>query len=471
MTYIKDELCKLVSSDMYPLHMPGHKRRLDCDINPYTYDITEIDGFDNLHAAEGIIKEAEERAAALWGAKSSFFLVNGSTCGILAALSAALPKKGHLLMARNSHKAAYHAAYLRELQVTYLYPVFTEFGIQGGILPEQVEAALGADESIEAVFLTSPTYDGIVSDIEKIAEIAHKHGIPLIVDEAHGAHLGFHPYFPKSAITLGADVVIQSLHKTLPAPTQTAILHWNSSYIKKERLEWFLNIYETSSPSYLFLASIDECVRLLTEEKEKYFDAYEKRLKDFYEKASHFSNVEVMGEVDLKETEGFAKDPSKLVLRATKAGLSGEELYQLLREKYHLQLEMCQGDYALAMTSIFDSEEGFDRLYAALEEIDKKEAVARRTITPQFLTEAYAKRTVRISIAEALDAKTAEMGMKESVGKTAGAFVYLYPPGIPMLVPGEEISKEAVAVIKTCRENAFRIHGVTEDGKIKVVIS
>ena len=145
---------------MYPLHMPGHKRRLDCDINPYTYDITEIDGFDNLHAAEGIIKEAEERAAALWGAKSSFFLVNGSTCGILAALSAALPKKGHLLMARNSHKAAYHAAYLRELQVTYLYPVFTEFGIQGGILPEQVEAALEADESIEAVFLTSPTYDG-----------------------------------------------------------------------------------------------------------------------------------------------------------------------------------------------------------------------------------------------------------------------------------------------------------------------
>ena len=448
--------------------------------------------------------EAEERAAALWGAKSSFFLVNGSTCGILAALSAALPKKGHLLMARNSHKAAYHAAYLRELQVTYLYPVFTEFGIRGGIMPEQVEAALEADKSIEAVFLTSPTYDGIVSDIEKIAEIAHEHGIPLIVDEAHGAHLGFHPYFPKSAIGLGADVVIQSLHKTLPAPTQTAIMHWNSSYIKKERLEWFLNIYETSSPSYLFLASMDECVRLLTEAKDKYFDAYEKRLKGFYEKASHFSNVEVMGEGDLKETEGFAKDPSKLVLRATKAGLSGEELYQLLREKYHLQLEMCQGDYALAMTSIFDSEEGFDRLYAALEEIDEntvvrnkvqehetagknivienavienavanttKNTAAGRTITPQFLTEAYGKRTVRISIAEALDAKIAEIGLKESIGKTAGAFVYLYPPGIPMLVPGEEISREAVEVIKTCRENAFRIHGMTEDGKIKVVIS
>lgn len=448
--------------------------------------------------------EAEERAAALWGAKSSFFLVNGSTCGILAALSAALPKKGHLLMARNSHKAAYHAAYLRELQITYLYPVFTEFGIQGGIMPEQVEAALEADKSIEAVFLTSPTYDGIVSDIEKIAEIAHEHGIPLIVDEAHGAHLGFHPYFPKSAIGLGADVVIQSLHKTLPAPTQTAIMHWNSSYIKKERLEWFLNIYETSSPSYLFLASMDECVRLLTEAKDKYFDAYEKRLKGFYEKASHFSNVEVMGEGDLKETEGFAKDPSKLVLRATKAGLSGEELYQLLREKYHLQLEMCQGDYALAMTSIFDSEEGFDRLYAALEEIDEntvvrnkvqehetagknivienavienavanttKNTAAGRTITPQFLTEAYGKRTVRISIAEALDAKIAEIGLKESIGKTAGAFVYLYPPGIPMLVPGEEISREAVEVIKTCRENAFRIHGMTEDGKIKVVIS
>lgn len=204
MTYIKDELCKLASSAMYPLHMPGHKRRLDCDINPYTYDITEIDGFDNLHAAEGIIKEAEERAAALWGSKEFFLSGKWKYLAYFSSTQCRITEKGHLLMARNSHKAAYHAAYLRELQVTYLYPVFTEFGIQGGILPEQVEAALEADESIEAVFLTSPTYDGIVSDIEKIAEIAHQHGIPLIVDEAHGAHLGFHPLFPKISYYAGS---------------------------------------------------------------------------------------------------------------------------------------------------------------------------------------------------------------------------------------------------------------------------
>ena len=257
MKYLEEELKTLAESDMYPFHMPGHKRNMKLQVNPYAYDITEIDDFDNLHEAEGIIAQAQQRAAELFHAEKSFFLVNGSTCGILAAISAAVPKGGRILMARNCHKAAYHAAYLRGLQISYVYPVITQFGIQGSIRVEDVAAALQEDASIQAVVITSPTYDGILSDIASIAELAHSYNIPLIVDEAHGAHLGFYSYFPQAAIQLGADVVIQSLHKTLPSFTQTAILHMNKGLVRQEDIIRFLSIYETSSPSYLFLAGID----------------------------------------------------------------------------------------------------------------------------------------------------------------------------------------------------------------------
>ena len=189
--YLDEKLIAYAKSDIYPFHMPGHKRRVREEADPYAIDITEIDGFDNLHDAEEILAEAQQRAAALYDAKKSYYLINGSTCGILSAVSAATGRDGTILMARNCHKAVYHAAYLRNLKTRYLYPVITRFGIQGVITPESVEEALREDPGIQAVILTSPTYDGVVSDIGRIAEITHRYQILLIVDEAHGAHFGF----------------------------------------------------------------------------------------------------------------------------------------------------------------------------------------------------------------------------------------------------------------------------------------
>lgn len=478
MRYIDEELLKLAKSDMYPFHMPGHKRNMTDDTNPYAYDITEIDGFDNLHEPEGIIKEAQERAAKLWRAGRSYFLVNGSTCGILAAVSAALPKKGHILMARNCHKAVYHAAYLRELDITYLYPAAADFGIQGGIAPKQVEDALQQDETIQAVMITSPTYDGVVSDIETIAGIAHRHGIPLIVDEAHGAHLGFHEYFPKSAVTQGADVVIQSLHKTLPSYTQTAILHLQSDYVDHTAVEHFLGIYETSSPSYLFMAGIDRCVRLLTERGPAYFKEYAARLQDFHKKASQFHRVQLMDKSRLSSEEGYDFDPSKLVIRALGTGLSGVELYRMLRERHHLQMEMCQGGYVLAMTSIMDTKQGFERLIQALSEIDHMAQRVESYCDCQndervcnFMQEVYAARTSDMKLYKAMDAKTEYKPLKEAVGCINGDFVNLYPPGIPMLVPGERITEDVITIMRECEKLQLNVQGVMEDEQIKVVIS
>ena len=215
-------------SDYYPFHMPGHKRNRASSADDFLFerDITEISGFDNLHHAEGILKEAQEYAAQIYGTKKCFFSVNGSTAALLAAVSASVNKGGKILVARNCHKAVYHALYLRELQPVYIYPhEDPKLGINGGISPGRVEMYLAENPDIQAVLITSPTYDGIVSDVARIAEIAHRYGVPLIVDEAHGAHFRFSDYFPVSAAQLGADVVINSVHKTLPCLTQTGVIH------------------------------------------------------------------------------------------------------------------------------------------------------------------------------------------------------------------------------------------------------
>ena len=220
MPYLYDELVRYCGSDAYPFHMPGHKRRLGQLNDPFSFDITEIDGFDNLHHAEGILLEAEKRAARLYGAEETHFLVNGSTAGILSAIGAVTTAGGHLLMMRASHKAAYHAVAAGGLTAHYLSGLcggsaphirlvggfgkrtssdgaepgrsqadgLTELDCGQPADPAEVERALAEDPRIQAVYITSPTYDGIVSDVRAIAEIAHRHGIPLIVDEAHGAH-------------------------------------------------------------------------------------------------------------------------------------------------------------------------------------------------------------------------------------------------------------------------------------------
>ena len=247
-----DKILEYTESDFYPFHMPGHKRNvLDVD-NPYFYDITEIDGFDNLHNPQGILKDKMDAAKEFYDSDKTFFLVNGSTCGIMAAISSVVKEKESVLVARNCHKSVFSAIYINNLDVQYVLPDYIErYGIDGGISPSKVEMMLDKNPEIKAVIITSPTYEGVVSDVEKIAEIAHSRNVVLIVDEAHGAHFGMHKAFPKSALSQGADIVIQSLHKTLPALTQTAIMHVKSRLVDIKKLEAMISVFETSSPSYV----------------------------------------------------------------------------------------------------------------------------------------------------------------------------------------------------------------------------
>lgn len=447
-------------SDFYGMHMPGHKRNRGLIRNriPYELDITEIDGFDDLHHAEGILKEAEARAARLYKADRTHFLVNGSTVGILSAILGSTKKGDKILVARNCHKSVYHGIYLNELEPVYIYPAYEKSGINGEISPDEVEKILERERGIRAVMIVSPTYDGVVSDVREIARIVHRYGIPLIVDEAHGAHFGFHPYFPENANTKGADVVIHSVHKTLPALTQTALIHLNGTIADRKKIERYLHMLQSSSPSYLLMASIDVCMEFLEKRGQQEFETYVQELEKVRQR------LEKLKMLKLIRTKLY--DRSKLVISVKESQISSRELSQILREKYHLEMEMTAGDYILAMTSVGDSKEGLERFAAALEAIDaglKGADMQAKSIRSLPRTELCLKSSEIIDREDGVS-----VVWKESSGFISMEYAYLYPPGIPLIVPGEKMTEEVISCLEEYQKRGFSIEGLKEEGKIKV---
>ena len=492
-----ESLTEYCSTDAYPFHMPGHKRRAAFLCDPASIDITEIDGFDNLHHAESLLQEAQIRAASLYGSSETHFLVNGSTAGILAAIGACAVPGGCLLMARNSHRSAFNAAALYQVRTAYLYPerygsgthsgnpdtgmasgrpnsgrpgteakagAPTQAGLQriedlnGPVDPAGVEEALSRLKDVCAVFVTSPTYDGVVSDIAGIARAAHRHGVPLIVDEAHGAHFGMHRLFPASSVTLGADLVIHSLHKTLPALTQTALIHVNGPLVDRDRLRYLLSVHQTSSPSYVLMASIDQCICLLSERRDSLFDAYAARLQRFHQ-ATRLKSLSFL------KTD----DPSRILVRTPDA--SALPLYQSLRERFHLQPEMAAVSYVLLLSSVCDDDEGLSRLSEALLQLDAEYTAAAASAkaaipgkpakagTLTGPTYRMPKTAAHCTIAQALYSKSETILFSASEDRVSAEFLMLYPPGVPLLVPGERIPAETIRFALEMHQRGYTLTG------------
>lgn len=480
-----DILSEYSASGIYPFHMPGHKRnsaRMP-GWEPWRIDVTEVEGTDNLHHPTGILKDAMERAAALWGAKRSYFLVNGSTGGILSAIASVVCPGDTVLVARNCHKSVYHALFLNRLRAVYLPPEWIEeYRMAGGISPQRVEQLLDACPQTRAVILTSPTYEGIVSDIGSIAELTRRRGIPLIVDEAHGAHFN-QEGFPVSAITKGADIVIQSCHKTLPALTQTGLLHIQG-LADRERIEEFLSIYQTSSPSYVLMSSIDAAVSYLGHARED-MAAYGERLAAVRKKADGLSHIKLPCEELVGKNAVYHVDKSKLILAVCgKADrhmcgnvINGRWLYERLRGRYGLQCEMAAERYALAMTSVMDTEEGFWRLSEALRETDAYLEDCRRP-GGEYLPGGKEMGSAVIfeapdavmTIAEAFYAQKEEVPWRSAEGRTSGEYLYLYPPGIPLLAPGERITAEIMKRAAYLRKLGFELQGLKSEAGIQCCV-
>ena len=490
-----NRLAAYAGSDMYPFHMPGHKRMpgpMDSFANPFTVDITEIDGFDNLHHPEGILRDSMRWAADVYGADQTYYLINGSTSGILAAVCGTVPRGGRILVSRNCHKSVYHGIYLNQLKTSYVYPQeIAGLGIQGGITAEDVDRMLKRYMDTQAVLIVCPTYDGIVSDIEAISQIVHRAGLPLIVDEAHGAHFRYDAMFPVSALDLGADVVIQSVHKTLPSLTQTALLHIKCNrpdggcYADRERIDRYIHMVQSSSPSYVLMASIENSIYQM---EKMDMAPYGKRLRGLRQRLGRMNHLRLadtglIGQAGIRDL-----DISKIVVstRGTYlpsvgnglTGFTGAQLDDILRREYHLEMEMYGADYVTAITTAMDSEEGLERLGDALVRIDarltddgsnaRRENGSGPVMAPDCKTgqESMQKCSVysmrcdtAMSVGEAMDGKIKSINLEDSPGCISGEFVYIYPPGIPIVAPGEWISRPILEVILEYRNKGLPVQG------------
>lgn len=460
MEHLYKKLWENGAGGYYPYHMPGHKRQNWGQLSEelYKIDITEIDGFDNLHDPRGILADLQKEAAGLYGAEESFYLVNGSTAGILSAMSCALPAGGRILMCRNCHKSAYHAVYLRNLTISYLDPpVLKKYDIFDGVSAEQVGRALDGEPEIGAVLIVSPTYEGRISDVQAIADITHKRGVPLIVDEAHGAHLGLAEGFAANSCQAGADLVIHSVHKTLPALTQTALLHVNGGLIDRDYLKRFLHIYQTSSPSYLLMASIDNALCYLKKDGEQAFRQFKRRFELMLERLS------VCRYLRFLPMDPARQDIGKLLISVKGTSLDGKQLYDILREEYQLQPEMASASFVLAMFTVNDSEEGYARMEQALLEIDRGLHADARAEEAFLCRRPQAEG--EIPLGRAWEMRAEILPLEDSLGRYAGEFVNLYPPGVPLLVPGERVTEELCINIRRCVKQGLTVQGIEIQGE------
>lgn len=494
--YINQYLDRYRKGDYYPWHMPGHKRqdvfKDDFWENMFLRDFTEAEGLDDLHEPELFMKDSLEQMQRFYGTEKTYMMVNGATGGILTALYACAPEGASVLMGRNCHKSVCHAVSLLNLKPEYVVPeLLPGTDIFADITPEQMEQALNelkkTDRLPAVVVITSPTYEGVISDICGIKNVLEPYNIPLIVDEAHGAHLPFMPKRNLSAVAAGADLVIQSTHKTLPSLTQTALLHVNRKELVP-KVERYLHIFQTSSPSYLFTQSMEKAV-VYAENHPEVFDAYRKRLKHFRKKCKELRHIRLL---QPKQT-CYAYDKGKLVF--TVSGVhpaepgtdsrndipaTGPWLAHVLAAEYQQVVEMAGTHHVILMTSFADKKKAFEHLYEILKHIDSEltEAADKAGRNADQMNHADSmsvlpdmenavlcstgfhlpEQVMTPGAAWRLDSSREKLA--EAEGSIAADYVYAYPPGIAVITPGEKIDGQVIRDISQMVETGLNMIGV-----------
>lgn len=472
---IKDFLLDHSRKKTVSFHMPGHKgsdfyKRFgqeDFLANIMDCDITEITGADNLFQSESIIKRCQGLYADLYDVKRSYLLINGTSGGLIATIMATVPKGKKLIMARNSHKSVFNALNLADIQPVYAYPeILPEFGISGQITPEEIDQLLRDNPDAEAVILPSPNYYGICSDIEAIAKVVHSYGKVLIVDQAHGAHLKlFNKYgvkgFPLSAEEAGADITVNSIHKTLASYTQSALLNLNSDRVDPYVLEDKLQAIQSTSPSYLLMASLDINAEILAGQGQDLMEAWAEALDLFFAEAP---NIRGLSYLD-KDISAGQMDWTKINISFEKLGLSGADLEKLLIAR-NIFVELYSGNLVMCMTGIGNTREDVEKLLVALKEIsgdlEHVELLDDRTAKGDELgKEEYKK--VKIY---PIPGDKFKVPILEAEGLVCASSLIPYPPGIPLVCPGEIYQKETLTYLKSLRDQGGKVIGIDDDGQI-----
>lgn len=451
-----------------PFHMPGHvmgRGLADLFTEIGSLDITEIPGSDCLHDPDGVIRMAQELAARAFGARTTHFSVNGSTVGIHAMIRAAVKPGGKILINRDAHRAAFNAIALLKAEPVFLMPEYDPTTrLTLGFREADLRSALSEHPDIEAILLTRPNYYGAAFHIRSMIGIARSVGIPFLVDEAHGAHFAFSDLLPEPALRLGADACVQSLHKTLPAMTQTALVHEGpSSLLEPGRLFRCLSMLQTTSPSYVLMASMDIARDIMEREGAQLYEALYRRIQAFERELEDMGGVRRV----VPEAPGLENDFSRIVLSFGPCGLTGFQAERILRESSGIVAEMADEDHVVLIATPFHSDADFENLLAGIREAvrygegpqDDRLSVVK---APEGLPERA------MNPGDAIDRPAEAVELARAVGRISASAVTPYPPGIPLIMPGEVFSAELVRYLTEIQGSGGRVHGIME-GRVLVI--
>lgn len=453
-------------------YAPGHKRGQGASSplidllgeKALTVDLPELPELDNLFAPEGVIREAQDLAAEAFGAEVSYFLVNGSTCGIEAAILATCGPGEKIIVPRNAHRSVIAGLVLSGAMPVFVAPGYSaELGLALGVKPETIAAALAHHPDTRAVLLVSPTYHGLCSDVGAIAALAHHHGIPLLIDEAHGPHFAFHPDLPTPALGLGADLVVQSTHKVLGALSQAAMLHTRGNRIDRARLQAALQLTQSTSPNSLLLASLDAARhQMATEGKALLADT----LALAQQMRTELATIPGLRVIDKPAVTAFSSvsdlDLTRLTVDVSGLGLTGLEADEILHEELGVTVELPELRHLTLIVSIGNTHEDRQRCVAGFRLLAESYAKPRVAVEvwPQLTSDADTSFTLPVvSPREAFFAPTETIGAKAAVGRISADTISAYPPGIPAIVAGEVIDEGAIAHLIAIKQQGGYVTG------------
>lgn len=473
-TPLFDAMVTLAESRKLSFHTPGHKSgkgittRFRKFVGPkiFSIDLTTLDEVDSLHKPRGVIKEAQELAARAYGAERSFFLVNGTTGGNHAMILAACNPGDSILVARNAHKSTLAGIIMSDARPIFFCPqIDRDLRLTRNVTFEETRAAIEAHPEARVLFLTSPNYFGICADLERIIPFAHERGLMVLVDEAHGPHLRFHPGLPPSAVELGADLVVQSTHKIIGGMTQASMLHARSGRIDFAMLRNVLRFVQTTSPSYILMASLDLARMQMATEGEKLL---EKAIRLAQEARTRINRIPGLNCFTEKDVGQF--DVTKLTIGVSELGYTGFQVSQILNSAHGIQVEMADPDHVLVIVSIGDRRDDLLRLVEALKEIAQKPAAEPRTASDSTTRLEFDQHEALMTPRQAFFADHHYTPLASAADQISSEIVTVYPPGIPVLVPGERITKAIIDYLQRMLKIGATVDGLDETNQLIGVV-
>jgi len=460
-------------------HTPGHKNGQGIDPklakftgrNVYKLDVTVFPEVDSLHDPVGPIKKAQALMAKAYGVKYSQFLVNGSSVGNMTMLMSACLPGDSVILSRNAHKSTLAGVIMSGIWPIWIQPKIDQhLDIIFDSDAAQIEAALNQFPEAKAVFVTSPTYYGVATDLKKIADLCHAHGKLLLVDEAHGAHLKFHKDLPSSAVESGADMCVQSTHKILSAMSQGSVLHVNSDRVDIMRVRKILSLLQTTSPNYFTMATLDAARRQVVLHGEKVFGRLIRIAEDARERVNRLRHIHCITRDEIR-AKGYDLDVTKLSFNVTRTGLSGHDVEHKLAFKYGIQVDCADLFNLIAITGYGTTKADVEKLVLALEEIDRQERGTQQNWVlqiPSLTTE-----MVMIPRDVFLQHAAKRVPLSKAAGHISAQTLTPYPPGIPVLIPGERITKEIQDYLMDMAQKGVRVSGQETEAlrTVKVVVN